>query len=264
MSTPSFFNEQFIMQAEKRLFQSLQTFCSQCFENVFMPSHDLGHHLRVWENARQLLGLWKPSPGVDQAQFATEILVACMLHDTGLSITPSEQHGAESRKLAQYFIDNHIDEFFFNSENLLRAIERHDDKDYQNSSFSFSDYLYLFLSISDDLDALGSIGAYRYLEIYLLREVPMGQIQQNILKNLKGRYKHITERLKDLHVWPDDFNKRYETTVSIIERLKFTDIQFIHQSVKAELPPVELAKLMQYHASLSHFGRELLHALTKN
>ncbi|HEY4785499.1 MAG TPA: hypothetical protein VIH57_05600, partial [Bacteroidales bacterium] len=73
-------------------------------------------------------------------------------------------------------------------------IENHDQKDYQFSNSKDHDFdIQKYLNIADDLDALGIIGAYRYLEIYLLRKIKIELLPEAVLNNISLRYKYFSE-----------------------------------------------------------------------
>lgn len=70
----------------------------------------------------------------------------------------------------QYFEENKLpkpDRF----EEILFAIENHDDKDYKQNNTE-PNSVFSILCNADDLDAFGKVGIVRYTEIYLLRELP--------------------------------------------------------------------------------------------
>ncbi len=63
-------------------------------------SHDLSHHRRVWDYAKELL----PYAGDTDQFFIEKLLIACYLHDIGMSIDPGEKHGIRSRMICELFL----------------------------------------------------------------------------------------------------------------------------------------------------------------
>jgi hypothetical protein len=105
-----------------------------------------------------------------------------------MSVDPGIKHGIFSRNLGkQFLIRNNLRVSKF--QNVLEAIENHDNKDY-NGIGSMNDLLTI-LSVSDDLDALGYTGIFRYSEIYLTRGINTGKIGYLILENAKKRFDNI-------------------------------------------------------------------------
>ena len=85
-----------------------------------------------------------------------------------MSVDPGVKHGKHSRDLCQRFLmENNLPENDFTD--VLEAIENHDNKDYSGNTIQND--LLTILSISDDLDAFGITGIYRYSEIYLTRGI---------------------------------------------------------------------------------------------
>jgi hypothetical protein len=46
--------------------------------------------------------------------------------------------------------------------------------------------------VADDLEALGTIGIYRYAEIYLQRGIPLRELGNRILENVKTRFENLS------------------------------------------------------------------------
>ena len=122
------------------------------FQNIWLPSHDEQHHMRVWQHAKNLVidtGL-KPD-----LSFLENLILACFFHDIGMVVTLDEDHGKASRKICETFLlKRHTPASFSEA---LEAIEHHDDKNYTRSKKP-SSFLLEYLTIADDLDAFGAIG----------------------------------------------------------------------------------------------------------
>lgn len=179
-------SEQYLAAAEKKYKQNLENFISGIFRESFLPSHGPGHHRRVWKYGCELAvnGLFQ----VRDELSALKLLIACYLHDAGMAYERGEMHGKRSMELCRIFLrKNHLHDEDF--EDVLGAIENHDKKDYSEAGDPSS--LKLILSIADDLDAFGFTGIYRYIEIYLERNVPLNQLGRKIGINAGTRYENF-------------------------------------------------------------------------
>ena len=96
-----------------------------------------------------------------------------------MSVDSGVKHGKHSRQLCSRFLsENNLSENDF--PDVLEAIENHDNKDY--SETSIRNELLNILSISDDLDAFGISGIYRYSEIYLTRGITYENLGSTIIR----------------------------------------------------------------------------------
>jgi hypothetical protein len=168
--------------------------CTQQFAETHLPSHDQWHHERVWKYAKSLI-IQSGMQGMTISENdITRLMIAVFFHDQGMSETTSSEHGKISRKMCKAFIQKcniHPPDFF---EIVLDAVEYHDKKDYKKTDASSVDFdIHKFLNTADDLDAFGTIGVYRYLEIYLLRQMQVKAISEAVLSNMEGRYKHFKD-----------------------------------------------------------------------
>jgi hypothetical protein len=189
--------DKLIRHAEAKWLKALYDSCRRQFKMTHLPSHDETHHLRVWENAKFLLHYLAKHVPVSETDIE-RLIVAVFFHDQGMSETSSKEHGKISR---------HNCKIFFNVseltpppgfEKVLQAIENHDQKNYVNIHKPNEEFdVQVLLNTADDLDALGVIGAYRYLEIYLLRDTNMGLLPATILDNLSIRFRHFSETFSD-------------------------------------------------------------------
>ncbi len=182
-----------LFAAEQKWLQAILADHQQIYKDVWLPSHDSGHHYRVWNNACKILPAFLPKDQPVSSTFAEQLLIACMFHDTGLVINSGFDHGKQSALFCQNFLNSHaLDEEFEISE-VLEAVIRHDDKQYDKTS-GFS-LLHRMLTLADDLDAFGIIGAYRYAEIYLLRGIPVDKIPAAVLNNAGERFAFVKAEL---------------------------------------------------------------------
>lgn len=182
--------ENHLEKAESAWLNSSFNFLKEEFEITPLPSHDHFHHLRVWKHGKNLLtelGKLKTEPGYE---FTESLLLSCMFHDSGMLKTKGNDHGRVSVNFFREFISSQENKVL-NSSRIEEAIEKHDDKSFTLAGRLIKDgelQLLTALHISDDLDALGNIGIYRYSEIYLLRGIPLEDLGLKIIANLSGRY----------------------------------------------------------------------------
>jgi len=207
-----------IESAENQYKQILEGyFISVCKEDL-LSSHGLDHHRRVWKYSKELLLHYSFNSSFSLQKFAEDLLMASYLHDIGMSVDRGIKHGKYSRVLTTRFLSqNNLMENDF--EELLNAIENHDNKKYSDE-INQNDLLNI-LSVADDLDAFGFNGVYRYSEIYLIRGITFENIGYRVIENASGRFKNflkITSSFNDIiekhtgryNILIDFFNKYNE------------------------------------------------------
>ncbi len=189
-----------IGEAEARWLGHLYRHCGELFSTVFLPSHDQFHHRRVWDNGKSLLMRLEDGGLEVPITMPERLLIAAFFHDTGLVHTPGERHGRESRRLCEeYFLGDRNPEGKPSAESMeeiLFVIEHHDDKSPGapvREEPCMPDLLDL-LSASDDLDAFGRMGIYRYAEIYLLRGIEADQLPQEVTANVQARFLNFSRK----------------------------------------------------------------------
>lgn len=180
--------------AEKTWLDSLYTHAKTIFLKSSLPSHDHTHHLRVWNLSKTLLReIASFNSGIDQS-LVEGVMIASFFHDLGMAYSTREDHGLLGREQCQsWFSDSGRDqpERF---EEVLEAIELHDRKDvqiYTPFNRETPPEILGILSVADDLEAMGTIGIFRYAEIYLLREIPLMELGNRILANAKTRFENL-------------------------------------------------------------------------
>ena len=180
--------ESHIELAEQRFIPSLELFFNSVYAGIKLPSHGIDHHRRVWKYAKELLQYIHHDEYSESLLFVEKLLIACYLHDTGLTIEPGEKHGSQSRKICEKFLSkNKLNKSDY--EDVLYAVENHDNKEHLNTKLT--DRMLLILSAADDLDAFGYIGIYRYVEIYLARGIPPDKIGQMARENAAKRFSNF-------------------------------------------------------------------------
>ena len=180
-----------IESAEHKYRQILEEFFISIFDTKVLISHGIDHHRRVWAYAKELVTYIDAGHSSSQIPDPEKLIIACYLHDIGMAIDPGSKHGRLSMQFCIQFLNNN-DLNAAEFEDVLYAIENHDRKDY-NSSDGTNDLLTV-LSASDDLDAFGFTGIYRYSEIYLTRGINPEKIGYMIIENALKRFDHFKKR----------------------------------------------------------------------
>lgn len=223
----------------------LMAACTKQFAQTHLPSHNQWHHARVWAHAKKLV-FESAKQGVSITEKDIEqLIIAVFFHDQGMSETASKDHGKVSRKLCKAFIkDCGVPPPDFVDE-VLDAIEHHDKKEYDavnGKAFGFD--LQKFVTIADDLDAFGIVGAYRYTEIYLLRKIKPEAMPEAILTNMAGRYNHFAGYFGQCQGLVKSTYQRY-----IVARNFFKDLNFqinqIGYSEDVFLGPIGVVNIIQ-------------------
>jgi len=174
-----------IESAEDKYRQILEEYFIKKWGDTALFSHDVTHHRRVWHYAKELLSEAEKKERPEISLSPDKLLIACYLHDLGMSVDISERHGIHSSNFCREFISiNGFSESEFAE--VLNAIENHDNKEYALKDNSVN--LLSILTIADDLDAFGHIGILRYLEIYLKRGIDPSEIGYRIRDNASKRF----------------------------------------------------------------------------
>jgi HD superfamily phosphodiesterase len=177
-----------IESAEKKYKQILEEFFTSVYPEIALSSHGIDHHRRVWRYAREFLITIPLENNPDTLKLPENLIIACYLHDIGMSVDPGIKHGRHSKKICSRFLmDHNFSENDYTE--VLEAIEYHDNKDYAINGIMNN--LLTILSVADDLDAFGCIGIFRYTEIYLTREIGFDKIGYMIRENAKKRYDYF-------------------------------------------------------------------------
>jgi HD superfamily phosphodiesterase len=195
-----------IESAEKQYKQILEEFFVSVFHEKTLTSHGIDHHRRVWQYSKELLKEIQLQESLQSSDLPGDLIIACYLHDIGMSVNPGVKHGIYSRKLCELFISR-----YKLSQNdlteVLYAIENHDNKDYSGTG-PMNDLLTI-LSVSDDLDALGYTGIFRYSEIYLTRGILPEKIGIMVRDNVKKRFDNVVNILGEESEYIDRHRKRF-------------------------------------------------------
>jgi HD superfamily phosphodiesterase len=193
-----------ILKSEEKYLSSVEAFFKDKWGDTKLWSHDLSHHRRVWNYAKELLQY----EGDTDQLFIEKILIACYLHDIGMSIDPGEKHGIRSRMICELFLkENKINPA--DCADLLQAIENHDNKNYSDSTVI--NKLLSLLSAADDLDAFGNIGILRYADIYLERNVSITDLGKMVIENSGKRFQNFEKAFSENPELVEKHRTRYRT-----------------------------------------------------
>ena len=184
-----------INRAEGVWLKSIENHITALFSGTFLPSHDHTHHRRVWHISRQLIReIGKRNDHMDY-QTVEGILIASWFHDVGLIHSTDENHGVAGSDMCRAYFRHNEGILPRSFEELLEAIRRHDQKEEQIYSGIERDRrpeILAILSMADDLEALGTIGIYRYAEIYLERGIPLGELGERVVRNVNSRFHRLS------------------------------------------------------------------------
>lgn len=195
-----------IEAAEERYKGKLENFFLRKWGETYLPSHDLSHHRRVWNFARELLEVIDKRPKAKPVFSTDKLLMACFLHDLGLSSCRGPLHGAKSSNLCREFlVENNLPPSEYND--VISAVKNHDRK--ENRSHEKQKDLSTILSAADDLDAMGLTGIYRYSEIYLARGIPAGILGLKVIENARIRFENFESIFCDFRELTDNHRRRY-------------------------------------------------------
>ncbi|MBN1117302.1 MAG: HD domain-containing protein [Bacteroidales bacterium] len=186
-----------ITEIENQWLKSVYDYNCAQFQQCWLPSHDNTHHFRVWTFIKGILEQLDREGEKFSKEKIFRLLIAAFFHDIGLTHTLDKSHGRISREMCEHFFKEKKLPVWDGHEEMLDAIEFHDDKDYtakKGSDFENPGSIYNLLTVSDDLDAFGALGIYRYIEIYTLRKIPVEELAPRILDNLKNRYVHFINK----------------------------------------------------------------------
>lgn len=212
--------DQVIHRIENAWLEQLFSFIREVFQKHHLSSHDHFHHLRVWCFAKEIIKRVQHINSFNEG-FVRDLIFACFFHDTGLTKTLDIRHGLESYYLLSENL--HIFPGMDISTALKNAIIHHDDKTYQeaaNTKTSEEGFSVLeILTTADDLDAFGYVGAYRYVEIYMLRNIPVSDLKRKIITNLDNRFYHFKNEFGLFPSLLEEHKKRYQLTKSFFEKV---------------------------------------------
>ncbi|MCU0462527.1 MAG: HD domain-containing protein [Bacteroidales bacterium] len=191
-----------ISKSEEKYLSSIEAFFIRKWGDTKLWSHDLSHHRRVWNYAKELLQY----TGIPDGKFVEKLLIACYLHDLGMTVDREEIHGIHSKKFCELFLEEkNINPADY--ADLFDAIENHDNKDYTHKPTA--NRLLQILSIADDLDAFGYTGILRYADIYLERGVSMSDLGRQVIENSSKRFINFEKTFSEFPELVEKHRKRF-------------------------------------------------------
>jgi HD superfamily phosphodiesterase len=211
-----------LARASQKWENCILEYLSGLYSGQWLPSHDIGHHKRVWKNAVGFCKATNQNIWKDDEAFFEKLIICCYFHDVGLLVDNGEYHGKASREICGKFLAIYSEQITFDVEELLIAIENHDEKNYC-SDLKNRNPLFEVLTLADDLDAFGAIGVYRYIEIYLLRGGQPKSIADRILINAQQRFENIKLILAKYSVPLEPYNDKFQILITILATNKGYD-----------------------------------------
>jgi len=213
-----------IGQVESTWLELLNNHVQHLFSNTFLPSHDHTHHRRVWNNCRKILKAQsKDYPELDLS-LVEGVIIAAFFHDTGMVRSTGMEHGPLGKEICRSFFSEREKRKHLappvRFPEILVAIEKHDSKDqqiYRGIQPDKSPDILGMLSVADDLEAMGTIGIYRYSEIYLKRGISMKDLGVCVLKNSAERYRNISRGCNFCTDLRKEFRQKYDNLVSFYD-----------------------------------------------
>jgi len=182
-----------IARAETKWLNALHAYAKEVFRYRFLPSHDHAHHLRVWNLSKKLLHEIADLHQALTPSLVEGVLIASLFHDLGMALSIREDHGRLGSELCQSWFSESGHHPPAGFESILAAIELHDSKEARiYPKAGTSPGILEILSVADDLEAMGTIGIYRYAEIYLLRGIPLKLLGIRVLENADKRIRNLT------------------------------------------------------------------------
>lgn len=244
-------------EVESKWYGLLLNHIEKLYTNQHLPSHDVGHHQRVWEFVKEILNEIHKAGRAYNEQIIVQAIVASFFHDTGLLFDNSEKHGYKSRQLCEQFFKENPNLKLIGLGEVLNAIEHHDDKSLKSTKdFETRPHtveLLPLISAADDLDAFGLVGVYRYWEIYSLRGVPRNDIPQKVIVNLNNRFQNFKVSFSYLENFVKQQECRYLQTANFYIELMNSEDNNNHTNKITELfdnllinQRFTIVKLIQY------------------
>jgi HD superfamily phosphodiesterase len=252
--------EQMLDSIEKDSLPEIRTYLEEHFSQTFLPSHDHSHHLRTWKIARDILMEMGTIDDHIAHEFIEAVMYSVLFHDTGMTITKGERHGHESAKIYRNYVHTVMTAPPAMHEEIVQTILEHDQKNhryYLPPGSSGQSALLAVTGAADDLDALGTIGIYRYAEIYLHRGIPLRSLGNRIMENAATRFNTFVKAFALLPGFIGKHTRRYQELIDFFDRYNqqlLTEsnpdntlgghigvVNFIyHFSVKGTLHPAEI------------------------
>ena len=210
-----------IGRAEDTWLNVLHDHVESLFQKGTLRSHDHTHHRRVWNLCKALMReISRFNSRMDQS-LVEGVLIAALFHDVGMASSIREDHGRLSRERCEQWFRETGRDLPERYGEILRAIELHDRKDDQIYGAFDPDStpeILAILSVADDLEALGTIGIYRYAEIYVRRGIPAEDLGTRILNNAEIRFEKLAQACSLCPRLLEKYRKEYDVLNDFYER----------------------------------------------
>lgn len=202
---------QMIREVEAKWMKRLFLYNESHFKDAGLPSHNHWHHLRVWYYIRELLESLVER-GIPYSADETEgLIIAAFFHDIAMHRTFGEVHGKWGAEQCKNYFSRGNPASPHCFQDVLKAIERHDDKKYlYQKGKEEKPGIGVLLSVADDLDAFGAPGIVRYTEILSLRGLEPGSIPEKVLINARSRMDHFSSTFTLNRYLIQKHQERYE------------------------------------------------------
>lgn len=211
-----------IIKMQNNWLSEVELACKQAFAGHHIPSHDFGHHQRVWKYANEIAQYLKSNSSNPEPS-DLGLMVACYFHDTGLTINPNEDHGLASLQILNSWVEANPTIMPLIDQSVYAAVLHHDDKSYKKQGLTKEplslDNTLAILCIADDMDAFSYLGILRYTEIYLMRKIEPETIPSMVSTNLESRFRFMEESIESI---PEQYNhqrQRYAITAQFFKDL---------------------------------------------
>jgi HD superfamily phosphodiesterase len=213
--------EIYIEQTEATWLDPLYSHARLIFREEALPSHDHTHHMRVWNLCKTILReISSFNPGIDPS-LVEGVIIAAFFHDLGMAASTREDHGRLGTELCRSWFSDSGRENPLRFGEILKAIELHDRKEEQiYAPFNREDppEILGILSVADDLEAMGTIGIYRYAEIYLERGLYLEELGDRILENAKKRFNNLSSGCRLCNRLVNSYRDQYDELCYFFEQ----------------------------------------------
>ena len=203
-----------IERAEATWLDALYNHARALYQNSSLPSHDHTHHLRVWNLCKFLLEEISTFNSKLDYTLVEGALIAALFHDLGMASSTREDHGMAGSEICRSWFQKNGKKEPARFGEILKAIKLHDRKEsqiYDSFRPEYTPEILGILFVADDLEALGTIGIYRYTEIYLQRGIPLEELGQRVLKNAKTRFENLSKGCRLCARVQERYQPQYET-----------------------------------------------------
>ena len=228
-----------IDRAEATWLEALHAHAASLFRNGLLPSHNQSHHIRVWNLRKSLLREIATFNSRLAPSLVEGVLIAALFHDLGMCSSIREDHGRLSRENCEQWFRESGRDYPERYEEILRAIEVHDRKEeqlYGSTEPDTTPDILALLSVADDLEAMGTIGIYRYAEIYLMRDIPLEELGNRILENARLRFERLAEKCHRCPRLLEEYQQQYDELTGFYRKYNLQLKKTSHTALESSGP----------------------------